>query len=71
LDPAVAVLAIAISRSSPQQAIGWADGIDDPETRRRTLIPILRLWIAEDRRAARAWMSDHSMPSEIQRELLN
>jgi hypothetical protein len=70
LDPAVAVMAIAVSRSSPRKAISWADGIHDPEMRRRTLIPILRLWIADDRRAARAWMGEHSVPSEIQRELL-
>jgi hypothetical protein len=71
LDPAVAVMAREISRTSPARAIVWADGIHDPETRRRAVVPILRLWIDEDRRAARAWMRKHSVPTEVQRELLN
>jgi hypothetical protein len=70
-DPAVAVFARETSRESVAQAIEWADGIQDPALRRRTIVPILRLWVAEDRRAAREWMNENSMPKELQREFLS
>jgi hypothetical protein len=39
--------------------------------RRRTIAPILRQWVFEDRKAARAWMKTHSVPQQLQREFLN
>lgn len=71
LDPAVAVFARETSRASPALAIEWADGIHDPAMRRRTIAPILRQWVFEDRKAARAWMKTHSVPQQLQREFLN
>jgi hypothetical protein len=70
-DPAVAVFARETSRESAARAIEWADDIQDPALRRRTIAPILRLWVTEDRRAAREWMNEHSMPEELQREFLS
>jgi len=71
LDPAVAVFALETSRASPALAIEWADGIHDPTLRRRTIAPILRQWVSEDRKAAREWMATHSVPKRLQREFLS
>jgi len=71
LDPAVAVFARETARASAPRAVEWADGIHDPILRRRLLTTILRQWVAEDRKAARAWMRTHSVPVEVQREFLN
>jgi hypothetical protein len=70
LDPAVAIFAIETSRVSEARAIVWADRIKDPVMRRRTIAPILRQWVAADRKAARAWMQDQSLSPELQREFL-
>jgi hypothetical protein len=71
LDPAVAVFARETARASAPRAVEWADGIHDPTLRRRVLARILRQWVAADRKAARTWMMTHSVPVEVQRELLN
>jgi hypothetical protein len=71
LDPAVAVYARHLSRTSAEQAVEWAEGIHDEALRRRTLAPILRLWSREDPSAARAWMDGQHLPRELQQELLN
>ena len=70
LDPAVAVFARELSRTSPPAAVEWADRIHDEPLRRRTLVPILRLWSREDPSAARAWMDAQNMPPELKREFL-
>jgi hypothetical protein len=69
-DPAVAVFARELSRESAAHAIKWADDIQDPVLRRRTIAPILKQWAAADRRAARAWMNEHAMSAKLQREVL-
>jgi len=71
LDPAVAVFARELSRSSAWQAVEWAARIHDETLRRRTLVPILRIWSREDPSAARAWMNAQGLPKELQREFLN
>ena len=70
-DPAVAVFARQLSRTSAERAVGWAERIHDEPLRRRTLAPILRLWSREDAPAARAWMNaQEDLPKELQREFL-
>jgi hypothetical protein len=71
LDPAVAVFARHLARTSARRAVGWAGRIHDEPLRRRTLAPILRLWGREDPAAARAWMDARDLPKELQREFLN
>jgi len=71
LDPALAVFARHLSRSSARRALGWADRIHDEPLRRRTITPLLRQWGREDPAAARAWMNAHDLPKELQREFLN
>ncbi len=71
LDPAVAVYARHLSRTSARRAAGWAERIHDEPLRRRTLAPILRQWGREDPAAARRWMNASDLPKELQREFLN
>ncbi len=71
LDPAVAVFARDLSRSSAGRAVEWAERIHDEPLRRRTLAPLLQQWGREDPAAARAWMNTHDLPKELQREFLN
>jgi hypothetical protein len=71
LDPAVAVYARHLSRTSARRAVGWAERIHDEPLRRRTLAPILRQWGREDPAAARRWMNARDLPKELQREFLN
>jgi hypothetical protein len=72
LDPAVAVFARELSRTSARRAVEWTERIHDEPLRRRTLTPILRLWSREDPSAARAWMNaQEDLPKELQREFLN
>jgi hypothetical protein len=71
LDPAVAVFARHLSRTSARRAVEWAERIHDEPLRRRTLAPILRLWSREDPSAVRAWMNAQGLPDELQREILN
>ena len=71
LDPALAVFARQESRASAARAIEWADRIHDEALRRRTMTPILRQWGRRDRAAALAWMNAHSVPKDVQREILN
>lgn len=70
LDPAVAVIARQTSRSSAAKAAAWADGIHDELLRRQALTPILRMWSRENLRAARAWMNEHDVPNNVQREII-
>jgi hypothetical protein len=71
LDPAVAVFARNLSRTSVRRAVGWAERIHDEPLQRRTLAPLLRQWGREDPAAARAWMNARDVPSKLQRELMN
>ena len=71
LDPAIVVFARNLSRSSAGRAVEWAERIHDEPLRRRTLVPILRLWSREDPPAARAWMDAQDLPKELQREFLS
>jgi hypothetical protein len=71
LDPAVAVFARNVSRTSVRRAVEWAERIHDEPLRRRTLAPLLRQWGREDPAAARAWMNARDLPRELQREFVN
>jgi hypothetical protein len=71
LDPALAVFAREVGRVSTARGVDWADRLQDPAKRRRTLAPLLRKWASEDRASARAWMKTHGVPSELQREFMN
>jgi hypothetical protein len=69
-DPVVAVYARDLSRTSPAEAIGWAERIGDDTLRRQTLMPILRQWSKEDHRAMRVWLADSDLPEAVQEEFL-
>ena len=71
LDPAVAVFAREVSRSSPESAIEWAERIQDELLRRQTIAPILRIWGRQDPKAVQAWMADHDVPESVQKAIVN
>jgi len=71
LDPAVAVFAREVSRSSSESAIEWAEHIQDELLRRQTITPILRMWNRHDPKAVRAWMADHDVPEPVRQAIVN
>jgi len=75
LDPAVAEMALARSRSAkkfdPAEALGWAIRIQDPKLRRDTIVPIARRWRRRDLDALNAWLSTADLSEEIREAILS
>ena len=70
LDPAVAVFARLESRINAENAVEWANRIEDQAMQRLTIVPILRIWAREDSVAARNWMIEHNFPEAIRDDIL-
>jgi hypothetical protein len=54
-DEELLQLARTVILRSPQQALSWAQSLNDPELRERLLFAVLRAWGEQDPRAALTW----------------
>ncbi|MFM8363609.1 MAG: hypothetical protein ACKOAS_00470 [Verrucomicrobiota bacterium] len=69
-DGAVEVLVRKIAREDPETAMGWSNGIVNPEKRGHTASQIAREWMRVDPAAARDWIGKSNLPEQLRKELL-
>jgi hypothetical protein len=50
-----------LAPDSPEEAIGWAERVEDENDRERTLVRIARAWRKQDESAAEAWLAQSSL----------
>lgn len=72
LDPGIAAVASTASRTnrSPEAALSWAESIEDPELRSRTLHDVLRDWAQKDPACVLGYLKTSSDLSPSDRERL-
>lgn len=71
LDGAIAELVRTGARSAPENAAAWAERIQDPKQRRRSLLIAGRNWVDVDPVAARAWLEAGDFPEDFAESILN
>ena len=64
-DSAVGGFARVLARSDPQSAVQWAETIEEPEIRAKTLVETGRMWMHRDATAASAWLEGGSVSVEL------
>jgi hypothetical protein len=71
-DTPIAVHARQLSRSDPAAAVDWADRIQTPNLRKKSLLPILRAWNKTEPKAARDWLMENEkdLPEELRKLIL-
>lgn len=70
LDPALSLYAMNISTRTPEQAVEWAQSVQDPERRRQTLVSVARTWIEFAPEDGRAWLDRTELPADLREEIL-
>jgi hypothetical protein len=68
IAPAIPVQARLLSGESPEEAISWAERIDDEEAREIALIDIARRWRSDDEAAAEAWLAQSDLSEEAREQ---
>lgn len=51
-----------LAQDSPQEAIEWAERVEDEADRQRALVRVAQAWRQQDELAAEAWLSQSSLP---------
>jgi hypothetical protein len=70
-DTAVALYARDLSRSDAAAAVVWADRIHGSNLRKKSLLPILRIWNRKSPKAARDWLLENEEDlTETMRKLI-
>jgi len=64
LEPALQSYAKSLAVDSPAEAIGWAEQIENDNTRRFRLIEVARAWREVDEAASEAWLQQSSLSEE-------
>jgi hypothetical protein len=64
LQPILQAYAKLLAADSPAEAIGWAEQIENDNTRRFRLIEIARAWREVDEAASEAWLQQSSLSEE-------
>jgi hypothetical protein len=70
LDPALRAMAQSTANDDPVTAIEWAQRIQDPGTRERTLVRIGQRWYRVDPEATRRWLAVSGLPRAGQKKIL-
>ena len=60
-----------LAEDSPEEAIQWAERVEDETDRERTLIRIARFWRTQDEEAAEAWLSQSSLSEQAREQARN
>jgi hypothetical protein len=60
-----------LAEDSPEEAIQWAERVEDETNRERTLIRIARFWRTQDEEAAEAWLSQSSLSEQAREQARN
>jgi hypothetical protein len=70
-DMAIVELARAIGNTSPDDALRWAQQIDDEKLRRKRVLRYSRKWFEQDPAAARAWFEEADIPDAWRPQILD
>jgi hypothetical protein len=60
-----------LAADSPEEAIQWAERVEDEADRELTLVRIARFWRTQDEEAAEAWLSQSSLSEQAREQARN
>jgi hypothetical protein len=60
-----------IAQDSPEEAIRWAERVEDESEREVTLVRIARYWRSQDEAAAEAWLAQSSLSERLRDQARN
>jgi hypothetical protein len=55
-----------LAADSPEEALQWAERVEEPAARERTMVRIARYWLTQDQVAADAWLNHSSLSKAAQ-----
>jgi hypothetical protein len=69
LQPALPLIAVALTRDDPQEGLAWLAKIEDADLRQAASVSLVEMWMRSDVQAARAWLEAAPLPDAVKESI--